>query len=105
MVKEEEIMGLYALARDEIEGVTVVCEKLEKTTNRLELLERNVETYVKTGVRASLDDRKNLSAADSLSSAMYFQMSKRSSSAAPVILKRGKINLVSLLVFGLLLFQ
>jgi len=59
MVREEEIMGLYALARDELEGVTKACEKLEKTIQRLERIEGNVETYAKTGIRASLIDFQN----------------------------------------------
>ena len=55
-IREDEIMGLYAIARDELDGVTAACERLDKSIRRLEGTGRNVESNAQTGVRAALSN-------------------------------------------------
>jgi len=59
MVGQEELMALYGIARDELDGVSAACEKLERTIKRLEQTESSIENYAKGGIRASLNDFQN----------------------------------------------
>ena len=53
-IGEDEIMGLYALAREELKSVSGACHRLEKTIQHLEGAKENIEFRAQQGIRESL---------------------------------------------------
>jgi hypothetical protein len=53
-VTEEELMALYAIARDELDGVKSACERLEKSVRRLENTGNNIDANAENGIRSVL---------------------------------------------------
>ena len=60
-VREEELMALYGIAKDEIEGVTQACERLEKAIKQLENVDGTIELYARRGINECLSDFKSKS--------------------------------------------
>jgi hypothetical protein len=58
-VNEEEIMGLYAIAREELDGVTAATKKLEGIIHRLEVTDSHIMTCAKRGIDESIFDYKS----------------------------------------------
>ena len=55
-VKEEDLMGLYAIAKDEIDGVNESCERLNRVVARLDSVSVNIQLNAKSGVEGVLSD-------------------------------------------------
>jgi hypothetical protein len=53
-VTEEELIALYAIARDELDGVKSACERLEKSVRRLENTGNNIDANAENGIRSVL---------------------------------------------------
>jgi hypothetical protein len=57
-VREEELMALYGIAKDEIEGIEEASERLEKAIQQLERLESTIGMYSHRGINECLSDFK-----------------------------------------------
>jgi hypothetical protein len=55
-IKEEDLMGLYAIAKDEIDGVNESCERLNRVVARLDSVSVNIQLNAKSGVEGVLSD-------------------------------------------------
>jgi hypothetical protein len=58
-VREEELMALYGIAKDEIDGVTKVCQRLEKAIQQLERVDETIGMYAHRGIGECLNDFKS----------------------------------------------
>jgi hypothetical protein len=56
--QDDELMGLYAIVRDEIEGVHEACEKLQGLLGKLDNVTNHIHYSAKNGVESSLSDFK-----------------------------------------------
>lgn len=59
MEREEELMALYGIAKDEIEGVAEACERLEKAIQKLERVDSTIGMYAHRGIEECLRDFKS----------------------------------------------
>ncbi len=56
--QEDEIMGLYAIAREEMDGVHEACDKLHGVIARLDNVTSNIQHNARNGIESSLSDFK-----------------------------------------------
>jgi hypothetical protein len=54
--QEDELMGLYAIAREEMDGVHEACEKLHGVIKRLDNVTSHIQHNAKNGLESSLSD-------------------------------------------------
>jgi len=56
--QEDEIMGLYAIAREEMDGVHEACDKLHGVIKRLDNVTSHIQHNAQNGIESSLSDFK-----------------------------------------------
>jgi hypothetical protein len=56
--QEDEIMGLYAIAREEMDGVHGACDKLHGVIARLDNVTSHIQHNARNGIESSLSDFK-----------------------------------------------
>lgn len=57
--EKADIIGLYAIAREELDGVKEAHQKLERAILRLEATRQNLDETAKSGFKAVFSDAKN----------------------------------------------
>jgi hypothetical protein len=57
--REEELMALYGIAKDEIEGIAEASGRLEKAIKKLERVEETIGMYSHRGINECLGDFKS----------------------------------------------